>query len=58
MTVGAAIAALGLLALIYTPFSHPDGDVPKSMGYSVGLSFVALSMGLCFVGRSDKHPRT
>ena len=58
LTVGAAVALLGLLALIYTPFTNPAGDVPKSMGYLVGFSFFALGVGLCFVGAAIKRPRT
>jgi dipeptide/tripeptide permease len=56
LAFGAAIAALGLIALVYTPFSHPDGDVPGSMGYWVGLSLLALGVGLCFVGAAIRRP--
>lgn len=57
LAVGAPIAALGIVALIYTPFSHPEGDVPQSMGYWVGFSLLALGVGLCFVGQAVRRDR-
>jgi hypothetical protein len=58
LAVGTAVAGLGLVTLVYTPFSHPDGDAPSSMGYWAGFSLLALGAGLCFVGAAIRRPRT